>query len=147
LITPITYSVSGISSIQSDSLTTGVSATLSGNDITLSGTSSIVRDNNYTIRLLGGCVISTVRGSINVKPITSISTQPSNSRQQICQNYEANPLSVVSNGFNLSYQWYASSDSSNQTGAAITGQTSSTLIPPTNVVNTQYYYCIVYIVV
>jgi hypothetical protein len=142
-ISPITYSVFGISNIQADSLPVGVSASFINNVITLSGTTSIVKENNYTINLLGGCVNSTVNGAINVKPVTSISTQPSSNRQQICQNYLANPLSVVAIGFNLSYQWYASNDSSNQTGTIVPGATSSTLSPPTNVVNTQYYYCIV----
>lgn len=142
-ISPITYSVFGVTNIRVDSLPNGVTASLINNIITLSGTSSLVRDNNYTINLLGGCITSIVNGSINVKPLTSITTQPSIIRQQICQNYVANPLSVVANGFNLSYQWYASNDSSNLTGAIIPGETSSVLIPPTNLVNTQYYYCIV----
>lgn len=142
-ILPITYSVFGISNIQADSLPIGVTASFINNVITLSGTTSIVKENNYTINLMGGCVSSIVNGAINVKPQTSISTQPSINRQQICQNYQANPLNVIANGFNLSYQWYANNDSSNQTGTIIPGATSSTLSPPTNVVNTQYYYCIV----
>ncbi len=142
-ISSITYSVFGISSIQTDSLPLGVTASFANNIITLAGSSSLVKENNYVINLLGGCLASTVTGTINIKPLTSISTQPSNSRQQICQNYLANPLSVVANGFNLTYQWYANNDSSNQTGTIIPGATSSTLSPPTNLVNTQYYYCIV----
>lgn len=140
---PITYLVSGISNIQADSLPTGITANFADDTITLSGTTSLVRDNNYSIKLLGGCVTSVVTGSINVKPLTSISTQPNNSRQQICQNYEANPLSVLGIGYNVSYQWYASNDSSNQTGTVIPGADSSVLIPPSNLVNTQYYYCVV----
>jgi len=142
-ILPITYSVYGISSIQTDSLPIGVSANLTNNTITLSGTTSSVRDNNYSIKLLGGCVASTVVGSINVKPLTSIVSQPSNSRQQICQFSVANPLSIVANGFNLTYQWYASNDSTYQTGTSISGANSNVLSPPTNLVNTQYYYCVV----
>jgi hypothetical protein len=142
-ISTITYSVFGISSIQTDSLPLGVTASFANNIITLAGYSSLVRENNYAIKLFGGCVTSVVNGSINVKPINSISTQPSNSRQQICQNYLANPLNVVANGFNLSYQWYANNDSSNLTGTIISGETASVLMPPTNLVNTQYYYCIV----
>jgi len=142
-ISSISYSVFGISNIITDSLPLGVNASFVNNIITLSGTSSLVKENNYVINLLGGCAASTVTGSINIKPLTSVSTQPSNSRQQICQNYLANPLSVLANGFNLSYQWYASDDSSNQTGTIIPGETSSSLSPPTNVVNTQYYYCII----
>ncbi len=142
-ISPITYSVFGVTNIRVDSLPNGVTASLINNIITLSGTSSLVMDNNYTIKLLGGCTASIVNGFINVKPLTSITTQPSNSRQQICQNYLANPLSVAANGFNLTYQWYASNDSSNLTGTIISGETASILIPPTNLVNTQYYYCIV----
>ncbi len=142
-ILPITYSVFGISNLQADSLPLGVTASFTNNVITLSGTTSVVKENNYAINLLGGCITSIVNGAINVKPQTSISTQPSINRQQICQNYEANPLSVIANGFNLSYQWYANNDSSNQTGTMISGATSSILSPPTNVVNTQYYYCVV----
>jgi N-acetylneuraminic acid mutarotase len=142
-ISPITYSVYGISNIQADSLPFGVSANLTNNTITLSGSTSSVRDNNYAIKLLGGCVASTVTGSISVKPLTSIVTQPSNSRQQICQFSDANPLRVVANGFNLTYQWFASNDSSNQTGTSISGANSNVLSPPTNLVNTKYYYCFV----
>ena len=142
-ISPITYLVSGISSIQADSLPVGVTPNLINNIITLSGSTSIANENNYTIKLLGGCLASTVNGSITVKPNTSISTQPSANRQQICQNSLANPLSVVASGYNLTYQWYASNDSSNQTGTAISDATSNVFTPPTNLVNTQYYYCIV----
>jgi hypothetical protein len=142
-ISPITYSVYGISSIQADSLPFGVTANLVESTITISGTASLVRDNNYILKLLGGCVASTLTGAINVKPLTSIVAQPNNSRQQICQFSDANPLIVLANGFNLSYQWYASNDSSNQSGTAIAGTTSNVFTPPTNLVNTQYYYCIV----
>ncbi|MDO4554560.1 MAG: InlB B-repeat-containing protein, partial [Lachnospiraceae bacterium] len=48
-----------------------------------------------------------------------------------------------SNGENLSYQWYISTDGSIENGKAIVDATKETYTPDTSKVGTFYYYCIV----
>ena len=42
-----------------------------------------------------------------------------------------------------SYQWYETSSASNTGGAEIIGATSSSYVPPVDVVGTLYYYCVI----
>ena len=56
------------------------------------------------------------------------------------------PLSVtasVSDGGDLSYQWYSNSANNNTTGNPISGATSASYTPPTTTEGTTYYYCVV----
>ena len=49
-------------------------------------------------------------------------------------------LSVVATGDDISYQWYKNTTNDNTSGTAITGKTSATFDPPTDTVETTYYY-------
>jgi len=49
----------------------------------------------------------------------------------------------VSDGGTLSYQWYVSTTGSNTDGTAISGATSASYTPSTDVVGTKYYYVVV----
>ncbi len=63
-----------------------------------------------------------------------------------CQYGFATPLNVtVSGGQNssYSYQWYINTNNSNVGGTIIIGANSSSYIPPTSMIGTYFYYCIV----
>lgn len=92
-----------------------------------------------------GCqsVISNVSEIIVVSdPI--VDTQPLPS-QQLCQNSTAADLVVtVSGGLGIiSYQWYSNITSDNTSGTLISGETNSIFSPPTDMVGTLYYYCVI----
>jgi VCBS repeat-containing protein len=47
----------------------------------------------------------------------------------------------VSDGGNLSFQWFQNTRNSNISGAVVTGATSAAFSPPTDDAGTKYYYC------
>ncbi len=55
------------------------------------------------------------------------------------------PLEVMVEGGTgaYSYQWYVSTTASNTAGAEIAGATTSSYVPPVDVVGTLYYYCVI----
>jgi gliding motility-associated-like protein len=65
--------------------------------------------------------------------------------QTVCQNSPASVLSVVaSEGLGTySYQWFSSVSNSNSGGILISRETNNTFTPPTTVVGTLYYYCMI----
>jgi len=69
-LTPITIVTTGVSSIVATGLSNGITATLSGNVITISGTPSVSCSGAgtfpYTISLGGGCGNLTVTGTITI---------------------------------------------------------------------------------
>lgn len=73
----------------------------------------------------------------------SISVQPLVIQTQ-CQNSVAIPLTVsATDGIGtFAYQWYKTSTPTNTSGNPV-GTNSSTYLPPTDVVGTFYYYCLV----
>ncbi len=91
---------------------------------------------------------NTSNGSANFKVqifvgTSIISTQPSSTAQTICLNGASTALSVGALGTSISYQWYSNSVNSNSGGTLISGATSSSYTPPTNVSGTKYYYVVV----
>ncbi|MFC0604969.1 PKD domain-containing protein [Winogradskyella pulchriflava] len=72
-------------------------------------------------------------------------TSPDFGMQSVCQNSVVDPLDVVVSGGlgNISYQWYVNTVNDSTTGTPIAGATSANYTPPSNVVGTFYYYCIV----
>lgn len=91
-----------------------------------------------------GClpVTSTV-AEIMVFANPTISSQPIIT-QTLCQNATPLNLEVIATGGNgtFIYKWYSNLTNSNTGGTVIAGATTSTYTPPTNLVNTKYYYCI-----
>ncbi|WP_296381770.1 PKD domain-containing protein [Winogradskyella sp.] len=65
--------------------------------------------------------------------------------QSLCQNTSTQNLEVtIADGLGIeSYQWYVSTVNNTTTGTAIVGATASIFTPPSTVVGTLYYYCIV----
>ena len=92
-----------------------------------------------------GCgIVTSSTAQVNVIADPLIDTQPI-ATQSICQNAAPVPLNVVASGGSGSYlyQWYNNTSNSTVGGISITSATSATFTPPTNVVGTMYYYCIV----
>ena len=93
-----------------------------------------------------GCAVgarTAVIASIFTPPTITSQVTPTASYSQ---NITANPLSLIANagsGTIESYQWYSSPTASNAAGTIIFGATTASFIPPTSVVGTIYYYCLV----
>lgn len=73
-----------------------------------------------------------------------VTSQPLAS-QTLCQNSTSTPLSVVASGGlgTYNYQWYVNSSNSTVGGFVILGANTDTYTPPTSVVGTFYYYCLI----
>lgn len=69
-------------------------------------------------------------------PIPAITAQPQ--PKTLCLN-DSTTLSVTATA-GQTYQWYSNITNSNTGGTLISGATSATYTPPTNVVGTKYYY-------
>ncbi|MEI7508080.1 MAG: PKD domain-containing protein [Flavobacterium sp.] len=74
----------------------------------------------------------------------TISAQPQGT-QTLCQGATPTTLQVTASGGNgsFNYQWYSNTNNNTTSGVAIAGATSSTYIPPTAIVGTKYYYCVI----
>jgi len=99
-----------------------------------------------TITQLGGYTIHTFTssGTFAIIPV-AFNTQPSSSTQTLCLNSTSTTLvsSAVANmGNTPTYQWYSNSSASTSGATLISGATSATYTPPTNVAGTRYYYVI-----
>ena len=96
---------------------------------------------NYT----NGCgnLISNV-AEILVLNDPTISSQPINS-QTLCQGTNPINLQVILSGGSgtFSYQWFSNSSNNTTSGAPIPLATNNEYSPPTSIVGTKYYYCII----
>jgi len=103
---------------------------------------------NYyaTVSLSGiGCdVLTTANASIVVVADPVVSAQPTPT-QSVCQNTPTAQISVSVTGGNGSatYQWFSNTTNSNTGGTILVGETLNTFTPPSSVVGTQYYYCVI----
>ena len=90
-----------------------------------------------------GNAISEV-AEVNVLPDPIVTNQPLNS-QTVCQSTVPTDLSLVVTGGEgtFSYQWYSNSSNNIIGGSAINQAKTSVLTPPTDVVGTKYYYCVI----
>ncbi|MEB2776208.1 hypothetical protein SYJ56_12870 [Algoriphagus sp. D3-2-R+10] len=146
-LTEITFTTTGATGIDDDGvdgangLPPGVSATWSGNILTISGSPSEYENNpyNYSIPLIGGCNDLYAEGTIIVNPASAI-TSENMSDQRICDGDTFSELSVTATGTGtLSYQWF-SNDDPDKTGATPVGTNSPTFTPPADAIGTTYYY-------
>lgn len=99
-----------------------------------------------TVSLSGnGCLPATSTvAEVIVFADPTISSQPV-ATQTLCQNATPLNLDVTATGGNgtFNYQWYSSLTNSNTLGTLIAGATTNSYNPPTNLVGTKYYFCIV----
>lgn len=80
--------------------------------------------------------------TINITPATTITSQ-STEAQSVCSGTNFTPISVTATGNNLTYQWCSNTTRSNLGGTVISGATSATFTPPSNLSGEKYYYCVV----
>ena len=154
-ITHTTTSATGISNSGvsgGNSLPTGVSASWSGNVITISGTPSVSGTFNYSIPLTGGCGSVNATGTITINSSPTISSQPINS--SILQG-NSTTFSVGTSASSPTYQWQYSANGSTgwasvadatPSGFTYSGSTGSTLTVSTSSsapAVVYYYRCVV----
>ncbi|MFA9190776.1 PKD domain-containing protein [Flavobacterium sp. FZUC8N2.13] len=89
-----------------------------------------------------GSIVSDV-ARVTVLDTPTISIQPL-ANQVLCQGGTSTQLEVVGAGGNgtFSYQWYKNNTNNTTTATVIPGATSSTYLPLTTTVGTQYYYSV-----
>ena len=101
----------------------------------------------YVVISLAGNNCGTITSNVSeviVYNDPTVTTEPL-STQTLCQSATPTTLQVVVAGGNgtFTYQWYSNVTNNNTSGTAISGATSSNYIPPTSIVGTLYYYCII----
>ncbi len=98
-LTPITHATTGATGIGTPiDLPSGVSASWSGNVITISGTptSSVGSPFNYSIPLTGGCGSVNATGTIIVNSTNTVST--ASSSPSVCENSAITPITHTTTG-------------------------------------------------
>lgn len=96
---------------------------------------------NYTN---GGttCSGTPITFTITVKPTPTIGTQPP-SNQAVCVGGTVNPLTFTYTGTGTpTFQWYQNKTNNNTGGSILLNDTSKTYTPPTGIIDTLYYYCV-----
>ena len=90
------------------------------------------------------CATTSTNAFIQVNTPPTISTQPLNT-QTLCEGGTPTTLQIgYVNGTNsATYQWYVNTTNSTIGGMPLINDTTANYIPPTNVVNTRYYYCVI----
>ncbi|WP_026952997.1 glycine-rich domain-containing protein [Algoriphagus mannitolivorans] len=100
----------------------------------------------YYVEVTSGCspIATSNFSQATVEPITSITTQPSTANDVECFGDGFDPLTVVANGADLTYQWYSNTTQTNSGGTLIPGATSNSFTPPsTDIGSILYYYVVV----
>ncbi len=116
---------------------TGGGGTLLGTGLTLANAGP----GTYYARVTGDCGAAVeATKTISTTTATGISTQPAGT--SYIQNATPSNLSLVATGASLAYEWHKSSNSDGSS-STIVGTNSSTYLPSSATVGTQYYFCIV----
>lgn len=124
-IVNVKYQLDGASGASVTALPTGITAVVTASILTISGTSTIPGNFNYSIVTSGGCETIVVQGNINIIPFPVIETD-NEQINVICVDYSTNnvlnPFVLEATSFNSSenhtYQWY-------KDGVAILGATNA----------------------
>ncbi|MDR0943584.1 MAG: Ig-like domain-containing protein [Ruminococcus sp.] len=132
---------------------TATKGTLSGSGTRYTiGLTSVTAAENVTVEVadFGAYDITTTGLTVAVyKDLTnaqtpSITLPPQNATYPIGGTPTALSVSAsVSDGGDLTYQWYSTATGETEDGSEIAGQTYATYTPPTNTVGTVYYYCVI----
>ncbi|MEJ5055443.1 hypothetical protein, partial [Sphingobacterium sp. MYb382] len=89
-----------------------------------------------------GAAATSAVAAITVNKPTAITSSPAEA--VYCKDATATALTVIAEGTGtLTYQWFSNTSNSTTGGTAISGETSASYTPATDVVGTQYYYVIV----
>jgi hypothetical protein len=103
-ITPITYSTTGVTGATFSGLPAGVTGTLSGGYITISGTPTVTGTFNYTVTLTGGCGgVTTATGTIivqlnNTNNTITLTSAPGTDNQTVCVDTAITPITYSTTG-------------------------------------------------
>ncbi|MDR0729831.1 MAG: PKD domain-containing protein [Prevotellaceae bacterium] len=94
-------------------------------------------------QLYSGCTVTTTATVVDIIPGPSIAVQPQ--PFDVCRRSDAPTLTVESqNGTGAPvYQWYQSATDQYGDGEAIAGAIAASYIPPTGMIDTVWYYCII----
>jgi gliding motility-associated-like protein len=149
---PANFQISIDQSNWTDSTTNPTSITLSPTSETVATTSVYVRpkpaltvgtySGNITLSSTGATNLTTAVSATIYAPI-AITTHPSTTPRNICQNGTVTALTVVATGSGLTYQWYSNATASNTGGTLISGATSASYTPVSTTASSLYYYCVV----
>lgn len=107
-----------------------------------SGVTNLVNTGAYTFSwtITTGACTSSSQTTINVTAAPSaVTVTPAT--QTVAYNAVPTNLTGSATGA-TSYQWYSNTANDNTTGTLISGATSTTYTPPTNVAGTRYYYIV-----
>lgn len=154
--TPLTVSHSGGTGTASYQWYSNTSNSNSGGTLIPAATSSSYTPSafnlvgNYyyyaVVTLSGtGCgTVTSATANISVAADPVITTQPL-ATQTICQLAASTVLTTAASGGSgsFSYQWYSHTVNQNSGGQLLSGATSATFTPPTALVGTLYYYCVI----
>ncbi|WP_057939063.1 beta strand repeat-containing protein [Algoriphagus resistens] len=123
-------------------LPNGITASWAANQIVFSGTPTSFGSFPYSVPLTGGCGSINATGTLTINEITSIKSQNSPGGTT-CINGVAFSQMSIGTGFGYTYQWYSNNTPDYDTPNLISGATSNSYVPPSNVAGTTYYYVIV----
>ncbi len=144
----VTYNITGANTATGQTATMNVTTAGSGSfttaNLSNAGNSTITITNLSTNS--AGCsspITANNTAAVTVDPVNPITAQPSPATQTLCQNAAASQLSVTASGAGLTYQWYRNDLNNNTNGVLITGATSATYTPATNLAGSMYYYVVV----
>ncbi|MFG6687678.1 LamG-like jellyroll fold domain-containing protein [Mariniflexile sp. HNIBRBA6329] len=130
-ISTITFNITNGTGATVSGLPNGVTGSYSGSDFVIDGTPTEAGTFNYTVTTQGNCDQASESGTITIKEIAVISTQPQN--VGVCVNTNTS-LSVVAYGGITGYQWY-------RNGVAVSGANSNILnFSPATLANAGSYY-------
>ena len=96
-ITPIQYTFGGgATGVNITGLPAGITATTSGNIVTISGTTS--NSFSYTIETVGGCGTINLSGTVTINPNSILTLNTANNNQNICSGNAITPIQYTFGG-------------------------------------------------
>ncbi|GHV67419.1 hypothetical protein FACS1894199_12870 [Bacteroidia bacterium] len=98
--------------------------------------------NGVTATTTSSVATVTVNAIVNAAT-PSITAQPKDSTVNVGGSVTLSVTATVSDGGDLSYQWYSNAANNNTGGAIVSGATSPTYSAPTTTAGTLYYYVVV----
>lgn len=118
------------------------------NSNTYTPTATSIGTRYYYVEVTSSCgpVVTSSFSRATVEPTTTILKHPDPTNYVECFGDGFEPLSVLTSGADLTFQWYAkpdNSDISTNPGTAVPGATSSTFTPPSTPIGIKYYYVVV----
>jgi hypothetical protein len=139
-ITPVTFTTTGATGIGTASgLPTGVSASFSGNTITVSGTPTVAGTYSYSIPLSGGCSTVDATGTITVNPIPTVTLSAATA---VCQ-FDNPPDIVFTNPQSQAITVTYNINGGTNTTINVAGNSTSSIALPSTTVNGTFTYNIV----